>query len=839
MSTKARLKKIAIISLGTIVGVFLLLFILLQVFAGDIGETVLRELQAQTTTKVEAGDISISMFPYFPSAAIKLKDMYIENPKGDTLLAAEDIAFKISIFNLIRSKIDIRTLRVKNGYIFIEKYPDGSWSYDIFKSKDTTANDQAMSISIREAYLDRTELKYKDWTQKQDFSTFLLKAQVDLAYGEEQLEIMASYQSIVDYFGIDSTFMFQNKAFEGDLHIHADLLKQVYSFNKANMTLAGNPVDLKGQITLEEKATLIDLQFEGLDGTLENAISILPEPTYTFYQQFSPEGKLNFNGSIVGTSSTKSQPVITFNASLSDGSLSSRKLDTHAKNIEANVKLEQKSNQSSFTFEVLQGTIQDEPFNTKIDYQWGRQNAINVSMNGHLPAALIFGSGTGELLERCSGTVEFNNISVRGNPRQASSLVSKGSILAEDIDGRLDGSSFELNKIDIALSSDKFSVNALEWNGFGTELSGNGQINNYLSLISPDPKLIPGITLQLKIEEINIDEWLAISKKISSQEVLDSTLEIATKVPDWYDWNADYDIDIYNLKYEKWNIDHVKGVITVNNNKMHGDVLMEAFDGKMESKFDYNLHLEPSISGTLETEKINIKTFFEQSDNFGQEFLTSDNLSGSLDSKMTFEAFWDASGILQEKKLKMDIAAMIEDGELKDLKMLEDFSKFVKIDDLRRIKFTSLHNLLEIRDGAVILPAMFIQSNALNLTINGLHKFNQDVDYHMMINAGQVLVNKFKKYNPDLDPIPARQNGLFNIHYRLFGPLANIKYKANRKAVLDAFQDGDRQRDQIRNRLVQRFGPSTILFDSSVKNLGEELDELNTEDGEPEYLDFE
>lgn len=839
MSTKARLKKIALISLGTVVGMFLLLFILLQVFAGDIGEKVLEQLQAQATTKVEAGDISISMFPYFPAAAIKLKDFYIENPKGDTLIFAKDIAFKISIFNLIRSKVDIKTLRVKNGYIFVEKYPDGSWSYDIFKSKDTTSTDQGMSISIREAYLDRTELKYKDWTQKQDFSTFLLKAQVDLAYGSDQLEILASYQSIIDFFGIDSTFMFQNKPFEGNLNIHADLANQVYSFNKATMTLAGNPIDLKGQITIDEKATQIDLQFEGLDGSLENAISILPQQGFTFYQQFSPGGKLDFSGSIVGASSPKSQPVITFNAHLKDGSMSSRKLDTHIKNLEATVKMEHKSNQSSFTFEVLKGTIQDKPFKTKIDYQWGRLNAINMTMNGHLPAALVFGSGTGELLERCSGIVAFNNISIRGNPRQASSMVSQGTILAENIEGRLDGSSFELNKLDIGLSTDKFSVNTLEWDGFGTELSGNGQIKNYLSLVSPDPKLIPGITLKLKVEQIDLDKWLALQKKMSTQEMKDSVIEPANKVPDWYGWNADYDVEIYNLKYEKWRIDHVKGVITVNNSKLHGDVMMEAFSGKMESKFDYNLHLEPSISGILSTEKVNIKTFFEQSDNFGQEFLTYNNLSGKLDSKMTFQAFWDAAGNIQEKKLKMDIAALIEDGELKDLKMLEDFSKFVKIDDLRRIKFTSLHNLLEIRDGAVILPVMFIQSNALNLTINGLHKFNQDVDYHMMINAGQVLVNKFKKYNPDLDPIPARQNGLFNIHYRLFGPLADIKYKANRKAVMDAFTDGDRQRDQIRNRLIQRFGPSSIFFDASVKNLGEDLRELHTDDEEPEYLDFE
>jgi hypothetical protein len=71
------------------------------------------------------------------------------------------------------------------------------------------------------------------------------------------------------------------------------------------------------------------------------------------------------------------------------------------------------------------------------------------------------------------------------------------------------------------------------------------------------------------------------------------------------------------------------------------------------------------------------------------------------------------------------------------------------------------------------MPAMFIQSNALNLLVGGEYGFNHDLDFKLKINAGQVLANKFKKYNPDKPAIKAKQQGIFNIYAHIFGNVYN------------------------------------------------------------------
>jgi hypothetical protein len=69
--------------------------------------------------------------------------------------------------------------------------------------------------------------------------------------------------------------------------------------------------------------------------------------------------------------------------------------------------------------------------------------------------------------------------------------------------------------------------------------------------------------------------------------------------------------------------------------------------------------------------------------------------------------------------------------------------------DLEQISFKELQNQFKIEQGRFYMPAMFIQSNALNLMIGGEYSFNHDMDFKIKVNAGQIFANKFKKYNPD------------------------------------------------------------------------------------------
>ncbi len=181
---------------------------------------------------------------------------------------------------------------------------------------------------------------------------------------------------------------------------------------------------------------------------------------------------------------------------------------------------------------------------------------------------------------------------------------------------------------------------------------------------------------------------------------------------------------------------------------------------------------------------------FLKNENFGQKELTDKNVKGRLDSKILINAFWDEDFNFLDEKLYVLMDLTIREGELIDFKMMEDFSKFVKIEDLKQIRFTDMRNQLSIKNSVLTIPSMFLQSNALNLTLAGKYGFNNDVDFKFKINAGQIISSKFKRFNPLRNPKKAKKNGWFNIYVGMEGNLygkLNFDYtdKKDAKAVLD------------------------------------------------------
>lgn len=207
---------------------------------------------------------------------------------------------------------------------------------------------------------------------------------------------------------------------------------------------------------------------------------------------------------------------------------------------------------------------------------------------------------------------------------------------------------------------------------------------------------------------------------------------------------------------------------------------------------------------------VNVKEFFRQTDNFGQSVLQDRHIDGTLSAKMALFADFDENGNIVLPDLLVFAGIGIENGELKDFEMLDNFSSYVKVEDLRRIRFVNMQNYLEIKNGKLYLPAMFIQSSAMNLTVSGEHSFDNEIDYNIKVNAGQVLATKFKKYNPGLEPIKAK-GGFVNLYFKVFGTIDEFDYKTAKKDVKQDLQLSERRKNEIKNALRQAFGSIDLI----------------------------
>ena len=237
---------------------------------------------------------------------------------------------------------------------------------------------------------------------------------------------------------------------------------------------------------------------------------------------------------------------------------------------------------------------------------------------------------------------------------------------------------------------------------------------------------------------------------------------------------------------------------TVKGKHSQGDVIAKGiFTG---------LGKNPVLNADWKIKSIEMKELLASFDNFDQTFITTDHLNGKADIWSHSTIPYDLDGNIKVNEVEIKAAIDIRDGKLQDLKTLEDFSKYVHLDDLREIHFNQIRNYLKIEDGRVFLPVMFIQSSAINMSINGVHSFNQDILYNIKINAGQAAANKLKKFDPLKRFKQARKSGWINLYYVLSGNVDNVKYEQDQKQVISSFEQSSALKESLRNYLVDRFG---------------------------------
>lgn len=267
-----------------------------------------------------------------------------------------------------------------------------------------------------------------------------------------------------------------------------------------------------------------------------------------------------------------------------------------------------------------------------------------------------------------------------------------------------------------------------------------------------------------------------------------------------------------NLKMDhlKWNLatfTDLEGSIASSTNQLDYQFNSSLCEGKIDTKGKVtDLDQNAVVTGTWIVSGIEMKLLLESFSNFDQTFITAQNLSGKTNiwasSTLPFDAQWN----LLTRQVRVQAAIDIHNGRLIDMKTLEDFSNYIHLEDLRDIRFNEIRNYMKIENGIVYLPVMFIQSSALNLSISGQHSFDQDILYHVKLNAGQVASGKLKKNDVRKDFKPARKSGWINMYFILNGTVEDVHYQQNRNGVIAGFEESTALKEKLRNDLVDTFG---------------------------------
>lgn len=853
---KKFLKRLAIILLIFFVVLIGGVAIIASLFEDKVGRQITRELNKQLKSELVIRDFGLTVIRSFPNVAANLKGVTLKDTQGGALLEAEELSFRFGLMSLLSSNIKVRSVVASNGALNIQVDRQGNPNYDIFVESEEEAEASTTSVDLELARLRNIELIYSDQSTRQEIAALVNDATFSGAFSAQQFSLKSEADITSRFADIDGIRYLPGKNITYDASVLVNLEEGSYDIEEAALEIEGNAFAVDGSIETWESGTYFDLSASSANGSLEGVLALLPAQYAESLQDFSSTGKFNFNALVKGQYNQRQSPEVRVEFGLQDGRLSSPRLDNPLKDVSfsavfTNGKFRDNSS-SVFTLENFKAYFNRELVEMRLEVANFDDPAIDFSLDGVVPLESVYKMLGNPNITGGGGEVEIKQLRLNGaykdmiDPGRIARVQASGALAFDDATLAVKEEEVIFDRGELRLEGNRMAVEGLRIEGAGSDISFMGSAYNIIPVLFADSVNSQNVELlfdaSLVAKSLDIDRLMKFSaltpeEEQAPEEVKDS-LKVAVvqkreAITSFLKGSFNADVEAFNYNLIEGN--NFKGKLEFDNNIMgiRGDV--EAFKGTLQLDGEAYFEDEPRLEAKLSCKAIDVTEFFRQSENFGQEVLKAENLKGKLDALIAIYAYWDEEGNFDMDKLRVLAGVAIKDGELQDFDMLESFSTFVKIKDLEQIRFVDMQNFLEIRKQKLYIPAMFIRSNALNMTISGEHTFNNEIEYNIKVNAGQVLADRFKRYDPSLKPKPARRSGTFNLYYAILGTIDDYNIQSSKRRVKSDFEQSEIRRREIQRALEQTFGIVQLLEEPEEWKDIPEYDHGKEE----EYLDFD
>jgi len=851
-------------------------FILAYFYEDEIGTKVVKELSKELKVDLKVKNVELSVFSGFPDASINLDDVLLEDTNKKELLKAERLSFRFGLLSLFSDNIKVHKVGVENGALSLYIDRRGNENFNILKPTkvEKEPTDASFAISLDEAELTNIMLRYQDDRSKQKIKTLVNNAAFSGEFTDTKFSVASNSNLFLHYLRSEGEDYLKNRQVSYDAKIDVDMEAGTYDFERVSLVVNGNEFIVDGHLDVEEMRTKVDILLTSDDANLESVIQLMPEEYLDYFSDFSSRGEFDFELWMKGNYSQKEKPGMEAKFGLKNGEIRSKKLHDPLRDVSFEAKFTngQYRNNKTSVFEIneFKGLFARRPVTLDFMVFNFDEPQIDFKLNGTLPIESIYGLADSPMITGGSGEVRVRDLKIDGKlaDMQSMSGIKKvkatGSAIFEDATFIVKKEVIGIEEGKVNLDGNTFFLEKVQLTGAESAVQLDGTFFNLLPVLFSDKKNTKRAELEFdaKLQAskldigklvalteaeavpssyVNEDKRLAVNDSLQAKGVVQR--ERFTNL-----LKGTFEANISEFIYDKIKGEDFLGRLEFDNNEMTVKGRTNAMEGVLDLDGVMYFVNKPYLKAKLICNKVNIKEFFRQSGNFGQEVLTDKNLDGEINSKMVIQAYFDQDNNFQYDKLRVLAGIGINDGYLKDFKMLESFSDYVKIEDLRNIKFTDLKNWLEIRNGKIFMPAMFIQSNALNMELSGEYTFENDLDYNIKVNAGQILINSFKKHNKKLKPQAAKKDGFFNLYYKVFGNVDNIDYEMNKKEVKQDFARSEHRRREIRVALRKEFGNLNLFEepadwqdegepDKAGDSFGLAPEKMSVPAEEPEYIE--
>lgn len=798
-----------IASLGILIVLFVGVSILVvNLYEEEIKRFAVKKINENLTTEVDVKSIDLTLIEQFPMASLRFSDVFIPDKlsesKKDTMIAIEYLYLNLNFIDLINGKYDIKDIKASNTTAYLRIDNQGNENYLIWK-KDSSDKNNQFSFNLKQVKFKNLTLCYTNELQQQNIAISTEKIKLNGQFSDVNYRLKTKGDFFVKDFTNDSINYLTNKNAYLNLDLSIDTKAHSYKIKKGDLNLEDLSFEITGNYISKSKDPFVDLTIKGHNISFISAFSVFPEEFLTALKKYNSKGLVTFDATLIGNIGKNKLPKINANFSLEQGALTEKNTAISLNDLSFNGRFSNQNKliNSQLILENIKGNFSNNGGN--FDGKITLMDFANLKLESQINANLNLGV--------VKGFIDLKNIKeLTGTTKVSYQL--KGSITNHKLKIQQSLGTISFNNINLSTTANNLTYQNLTGNGklnqndifFSTisgsigesEIAGNASFRNLIPHIINKNQTV---WVDANVQSKKIDLGKIISQ-LKTNTDLEQSNNDSLSLPQHFQIKLNTTIN--ELVYNQFKAKNCIGTIQLKQQHLYtsnikfktsgGNVL---FNSELEQRADNHF----LWTGDAKLDNIDIQEFFNSVNNFGQNFLTYQQLKGKGSLLLNFGMVFSPNLTLLTPSIKVNAQTKITNGMLinhptmNELAIYLDENKLVnKVVDTKklkkkvnRIKFSELSNIIEIKNNHVIIPKTTIKTNILNIDIAGKHSFDNIVDYHLSFGLRDVLIKN--KHAEDFGPV--KDDGLGKVIFmHVFGNLDNLNYeidksekKANRKQI--------------------------------------------------------
>ncbi len=849
-------------------------------FEDKIKARLIKEINTQLKTELSVESFQLSLLKGFPYVSAEFNNVVLNGTFDSQapLIEAASLSFRLSLMEVIQSKINVQSILIQDGTLVIYINNKGVPNYRIFEAREMGDSDE-FKLGIDEANLSNIEIIYTnnntDITSRMRIEKATLSG--DFTSDLYALESIGTAES--HFIDVGEYRFIAGNQLAFDFTLDIDMNQNLYTFKKGNLIVDDNEFYITGGIEADVKGFIYDLKSNSKAGNLATALTLLPSQYIESFRGMTSTGTFALDFSYKGQKTKDKNPALNAKLLLKKAEINSPYLEEPLRNVSMKARFtngkKQNLKSSVLSISDFKGYFNSNLTKMELEVTNMEDPYIDLELNGTIPVESLYKHFKQDHITDAKGSLNIKDLEIKGKHKYMSSAANigkvkvGGKVVFDDAQLSINDFPFKASQGSLELKGNKMEVKSIHLEGADSDATFSGTFRNLLPVLFADSTNSQNVHLKFDAELIS--ENVDFDQLMEAFTGAENTHQETTENTDWHSrlsgfLDGTFDAEITQLQYGEIQATDFEGSVDFEDDILTIDGDIDAMDGQMNIEGELHLLNRPKLIAEIEGKKINVRKLFDQSENFGQEIIQAKNLRGRMNANMLINVFFDEQGEFLPDELHVYAGLEIQNGELINFKLLDNFGKYVKRDDLDRIKFTTLENWFEIKRGKIYIPVMFVQNNALNLNVSGVHSYDHDISYNIQTNAAQAIKDKIVKHDKARRPKKKLKKNIFDLHYTVLGTTEDFTVKRNRAAVLRNFETSKAQKDRIRKVLEDSFGafdltstitantintapkkekPKTISPTPKKKKeviqarLEEGIPEFDVEDDDVEYIEFQ